>query len=89
MSESDHNLAETLAKFAPPRLPAGLARSLEIDLEKLDEKLDEKLGFGGDGHEYWLTSPAIRAEAAAQITPSVAFLDFASATESSARRPVE
>jgi hypothetical protein len=45
-----------------PRLPAGLARWLEIELEKLDEELK----FAGDAHKYWLTSPAIRAGAAAQ-----------------------
>jgi hypothetical protein len=62
MSESDHKLAEALAKFGLPRLPARLARWLEIELEKLDEELK----FAGDAHKFWLTSPAIRAEAAAQ-----------------------
>jgi hypothetical protein len=56
------NLAEALAKFGLPRLPAGLARALEIHLQKLDEEL----GFAGDAHKYWPTSPAMRTEAAAQ-----------------------
>jgi hypothetical protein len=61
MSESDHSLTEALAKFGLPRLPASLARWLEIELEKLDEELR----FAGDAHQYWLTTP-IRAESAAQ-----------------------